>query len=207
MDTNDLKIKSETYLTSLGIQVPSHLPKIESLDDVNPKTATQIASRLCALTYVIGMGFGAKHNDLLDDLQAYNLMDFVSPKEQQLLSQESLTEQQRINMAWQVECAQALAWCIGVVGFDHFKPCDSDLAQKIPFKTSPEPFIQHAERRSIDAIQEQSDLLYRMHWYVRNCRLSGQESLLNESVITERRKAIDWAYGVAEDWDNVPMDT
>ena len=68
-------------------------------------------------------------------------------------------------------------------------------------------FIQKAEIRPITEIQEQSDLLYRMHWYARNSSLTGKECELSEGIVSERRRAIDWAYGVEEDWDGVPMDT
>ena len=203
----ELKNRNTEYLSSIGIEVPEHLPKIESLDEVNPRTAQDIAGRLSALAYVIGLGFDAKGKDLLESLTKYNLMPYVSGYERELLNQDIIGNQDKINMSWLPECAQALAWCIGLVELDHFRHCDDDLAHKIPFKTDPQKFIQKAELRPIAEIQEQSDLLYRMHWYVRNCSLTGKECELSEGIVSERRKAIDWVYGVEEDWDDVPMDT
>ena len=49
--------------------------------------------------------------------------------------------------------------------------------------------------------------MYRMHWYTRECKLQGRDIALNEGIVAERRKAIDWIYGVEEDWDEIPMDT
>lgn len=203
----ELRAKNTEYLRSIGISVPEHLPEIEGLDEVTPRTAQDIAGRLSALAYVIGLGFDAKGKDLLEQLNKYNLMPYVSGYERELLSQEIIGDQDKINMSWLPECAQALAWCIGLVELDHFEHCDDDLAHKIPFKSDPEEFIQKAQLRPVPEIQEQSDLLYRLHWYARNCRLTGQECEINEEVVSERRKAIDWAYGVEEDWDEVPMDT
>ena len=176
MNMEELKNKNTKYLSSIGIEVPAHLPQIESIDEVNPRTAQDIAGRLSALAYVIGLGFDAKGKDLLDQLSKYNLMSFVSEYEKQLLNQDIIGDQDKINMSWLTECAQALAWCIGLVELDHFKRCDDDLANKIPFKTDPSEFIIKAQRRPITEIQEQSDLLYRMHWYARNCGLTGTES-------------------------------
>lgn len=207
MSMEELKNKNTEYLSSIGIEVPAHLPQIESLDEVKPRTAQDIAGRLSALAYVIGLGFDAKGKDLREQLNKYNLMSFVSEYEKELLSQEIIGDQDKINMSWLTECAQALAWCIGLVELDHFKHCDDDLAHKIPFKTDPSEFIKKAHLRPIIDIQEQSDLLYRMHWYARSCGLTGQECELSEGIVSERRKAIDWAYGVEEDWDEVPMDT
>jgi len=203
----ELKTRTTEFLSSVGIEVPEHLPQIEGLDEVKSRTAQEIASRLSALAYVIGLGFDAKSKDLMEQLQKYDLMPFVSEYEKGLLSQEILGEQDKINMSWLTECAQALAWCIGLVELDHFQHCDDDLAEKIPFKTDPADFIQTAKLRSIAEIQEQSDLLYRMHWYAKNCGLTGQDCELSEGIVSERRRAIDWAYGVEEDWDEVPMDT
>ena len=203
----EIKKKNTKYLSSIGIEVPSHLPQIESLDEVNPRSAQDIASRLSALAYVIGLGFGAKSNELVEYLDKYELMPYVSNYEKGLLQQDIINDQDKINMSWLTECAQALAWCIGLVNLDHFKHCDDDLAQKIPFKTDPGEFIARAKLRPIKEIQEESDLLYRLHWYARDCGLTGRECKLSEGIISERRKAIDWAYGVEEDWDEVPMDT
>ena len=207
MILEELKNRTINYLSSIGIEVPESLPQIESLEEVNPRTAQDIAGRLCALVYVIGLGFDAKGKDLLEQLNKYNLQPFVSEYEKGLLSQDIIGDQDKINMSWLTECAQALAWCIGLVELDHFKSCDDDLAQKIPFKSDPGGFIKKAQLRPITDIQEQSDLLYRMHWYVRNCDLTGQDCKLSESIISERRKAIDWAYGVEEDWDEIPINT
>ena len=174
---------------------------------MKPRSAQDIAGRLSALAYVIGLGFSADSKDLLVQLNKYKLMHFVSNYEKELLNQDSIADQDKINMSWLTECAQALAWCIGLVELNHFKHCDDDLAKKIPFKTDPGQFIQTAQLRPIAEIQEQSDLLYRMHWHTRNCGLTGQDCELSEGIVSERRKAIDWAYGVEEDWDEVPMDT
>jgi hypothetical protein len=207
MSMEELKTRTTDYLASVGIEVPSHLPTIEEMDEVTPRSAQDVAGRLSALAYVIGLGYGAQGSDLSEQLEKYDLVPFVSEREKSLLSEEVLDDQDKVDMSWQTESAQALAWCIGLVELDHFQHCDDDLAQKIPFKTDPSDFIRSAKLRPIAEIQEQSDLLYRMHWYARNCRLTGRDCDLSESIISERRKAIDWVYGVEEDWDEVPMDT
>ena len=203
----ELKKRNMEYLSSIGIDVPGHLPPIDSLDEVNPRTAQDIAGRLSALSYVIGLGFDAKGENQLEQLNKFNLMPYVSEYEKGLLNQDVIGEQDKINMSWLAESAQALAWCIGLVEIDHFQRCDDDLAQKTPFNCDPQEFIQVARLRSMTEIQEQSDLLYRMHWYARDCGFTKQECKLSEGIVSERRRAIDWAYGVDEDWDDIPMDT
>lgn len=204
---NNLKKTTTSLLSNLGIEVSLELPEIESLSEVNPRTATEIAQRLCALTYVIPLGFDVKGEDLTAYLNQYNLISFVSEYESKMLTQEKLQEQDKVNMTWLPDAAQALAWCIGLVELNHFQPCDDDLSEKIPLRTDPNSFIDQAKLRPIKEIQAQSDLLYRMHWYAKNCDKLGKEYKFSKGIVYERRKAIDWAYGVEENWDDVPMDT
>ena len=202
-----LKSENTKHLAALGIEVPDHLPLIEDIEHVRPRSAKDVASRLSAITYIIGLGFGADSEELLDHLARYNLLSYVSNYEKRLLNSETIQEQDKINITWLSEGAQSLAWCIGLVDLDHFRQCDENLAESIPFQVDPSDFISNSTLRPIGEIQRQVDLLYRMHWYVRNCRLIGINSQLNESIISERRKAMDWVYGVEEDWDEIPMDT
>jgi len=203
----EIKKKNTDYLTSINIDVPEHLPVIESLDEVRPRSAIDVASRLSAIAYVVGLAFDAPGASLAPYLEKYGLMPFVSDYEKSLLEQKTIEEQDKVNMSFLPECAQALAWCLGIVELNHFRHCDDDLAKKIPFKEDPSNFISSALLRPLNEIQEQADLLYRMHWYAKNCSLTGNESKLSQSIVSERRKAIDWVYGVEENWDEVPMDT
>lgn len=203
----ELKKRNTDYLRSVGITVPDHLPQIEDLDEVKPRLASDVAGRLCAIAYVIGLNYDVKGVELLKHLNRFNLMQYVSKYEKRLLNQNGSGGQDQINLSWLPESAQALAWCIGIADLDHFKQCDDDLAEKIPNRLDPSEFIEKARLRPIEDIQRQSDLLYRLHWYTRHCGLEGQECKLSGGIIAERRKAIDWVYGVEEDWDEVPMDT
>jgi len=207
MNLESIKNKNTELLSSFNIEIPNHLPLIESIDEVNPRTAKEVASRLCAISYVLGLGFGAERTLLKIYLEGYKLMDFVSDYEKRLLEEENISEQDVINMTWLTEAVQSLAWCLGIVGLDNFKHCDDNLVEKIPLNIDPNQFINEAKVRPIIEIQEQADLLYRMHWYARNCRLIGKECNFSEGIVSERRKAIDWVYGVEENWDEIPMDT
>lgn len=207
MNTEEIKKRNSKYLSSIDIEVPEHLPTIESLEEVVPRSAKDVARRVCALTYVIGLAFDVKGKELKGWLDQYDLLDFVSNYEKKLLDTDSISRQDKQKMSWMPECSQALAWCLGLVELNHFKHCDDDLVKKIPFKTEPKRFIEDATIRPITEIQEQADLLYRMHWYIRNCNYTGKPCELNEGIIYQRRKAIDWVYGVSESWDNIPMDT
>jgi uncharacterized protein DUF4272 len=204
MSLEEIKLKTMNHLSSISIEVPDHLPLIEDLNEVNPQTTQSIASRLLAILYVMGLGYEADRKYILDLLNTYNLMPHISSYENSLLRKAVLSEQDQVNMTWLDESAHALAWCLGLLELDPSVPCDLDYLMEItPFNKSPEDFLAKVKIRPIRDIQEQSDLLYRLHWYAKN----NADSKISKSIIYERRKAIDWAYGVEEDWDNIPMDT
>jgi hypothetical protein len=132
MNLESIKNKNTELLSSFNIEIPNHLPLIESIDEVNPRTAKEVASRLCAISYVLGLGFGAERTLLKIYLEGYKLMDFVSDYEKRLLEEENISEQDVINMTWLTEAVQSLAWCLGIVGLDNFKHCDDNLVEKYP---------------------------------------------------------------------------
>ncbi len=207
MNLEELKAKTEASLQSLSVEINPHLPTIETLDEVKPKSARDVAGRACAIAYVIGLAYGASSDQLKALIWEYSLWDWVSPSERELLNVEEVADEDKNECSWLAESAQALAWALGIVGLDAQSTCDDDLATKIPFKTNPAPFIESARLRSIDEIQEQVDLHYRLHWWLRQCEMSGVETKFNYGAIVKRRQALDWLYGVAVEWDDISLDT
>lgn len=203
MNIKTIRKNNKDYLKSVGIDVPGHLPLIEDFIEVSPKSATEVASRLCALSYIIGLGYNANRSEMHSYLNKFNLLKFGSKFEQKLLKQNAISNKNKAKMAWQAEYAQVLAWSISLVELDHVKPCDDDLAMKVPFKSDPFELISCAILKPITEVQKQSDLIYLIHWYVCECQIKSMNCKFNPSIIKERRKAIDWVYGVDDDWDEI----
>jgi hypothetical protein len=207
MSPEQIKEESENFLTELGIGVNHSLPTVETVDEVTPRSATDVAKRICALSFMIRLYYGYPIDEARQQLQDLGLWEILGSTEVEILTTGAASEQEKINLGWQAECVQALAWGLQLCDLDHTSGCDADLAERMPFLEGVPEFIAGASLRSADEVQKQVDLIYRMHWYAVNCRLNGTESKLNESVIKERRRALDWMYGVAADWDEMPMDT
>ncbi len=191
---DELKLKTMKYLSKKGIDIPSNLPDTPPLAEANVKSPQDIAARLCAITYLIGLGHGGDAQEILEQLEKYNLLNYVHEYEMVILKQSFIDENDLINMSWLSESAQALAWAIGLTELDFKSFCDEDLPEKIPFKEDPSAFIEKAQLRSIEEIQEQCDIHFRLLWYVINCRKTGQETDLSEGLIAARREAIEWVY-------------
>jgi uncharacterized protein DUF4272 len=207
MTLEKLKQQTEEFLSAKNVGINISLPLIEDLSEVTPQDAKTIAKRLCSLTYVIGMGYGAEQTKLIDYLTKYNLLDAVSDYERKLLFSEVLSEQGKIDCTWLTEASQVLAWSLKLVELDNFVHCDDDLIEKIPLQEDPSEFINSSELRPIIEIQAMVDQLYRLHWFAINCKTTSKDCFYSESIIRERRRAIDWIYGIEPNWDEVPSDT
>jgi len=207
VDHESIKRNTEAILREHNIEVPSHLPAIEQIDEVEPKSATEIARRALVLSYFIGLAFGAPTVALVEKIKRYDLWSSVSPLEAKLLSAQSISDEQKAEISWLCESIQALAWCINLVDMDNFRHCGDDLASIFPLDSDPYDFIGLSKRRPVREIQQQADILYRLHWYSRQARLTGKDVQVNEAIIENRRRAIDWTYGTARIWDDISLDT
>lgn len=207
VDHESIKRSTEAILREYGIEVPSHLPGIEQIGEVEPKSSAEIARRALVLSYFIGLAFGASADTLVEKIKRYDLWNSLSPLETKLLSSKSISDEQQAKISLLCESIQAFAWCLNLVEMDNFRHCDDDLASNFPLDAEPRDFISLSKRRPISEIQKQADLLYRLHWYSRQARLTGKSAQVNEGVIENRRRAIDWTYGTAKNWDDISLDT
>jgi hypothetical protein len=205
--TESIKARNEEYLLKLGIEVNPALPCIEPIDEVSPRSSVEVAQMFVALSYMIRIGYGFPIPEAREHLTKLGANDVLGSTALEILNSERLSEQQKVDLGWQAEAAQAVAWALGLAEIDNTRRCDDNLAARLPFGDGEHGFIQGGQLRSISEIQEQVDLIYRMHWYTVNCRFTGKDCILNESIIRERRRALDWIYGIDDDWDEIPMDT
>lgn len=208
MTPETAKSISHSFLLKHGIPINEHLPFIESKDELKPQDAQAIARRCVILSYVIGIAYGADTAKLNKYLSDVGLIKYASAKERDLLGRATHTKQEVNNARWLAESVQGLAWCIGLIEMSPFKQCDNTLASNFPKPYfDPSQFIERSQLRPFNEIYQQADLHYRLHWAARNFRISGVQCIVNEELIMERRKSLDWVIGVEEDWDEITLDT
>tara|TARA_R110002020_G_scaffold157745_2_gene340677 strand:- start:1076 stop:1699 length:624 start_codon:yes stop_codon:yes gene_type:complete len=207
MNTRQIKLENIKTLSSMGVDIPESLPEIESISELSPQADNNCAKRVIVLGYMIGFGFKANPDDLKAALERYDLWSSCSHKEKGLFGRE-LSPQEVINCTWLTECVQAFAWAFNLADLNHFQRCDDSLANNFPAPFSdPSTFINNIKLRPIDEIHRMADLHYRMHWAARESRITGKSCRLEEGIISERRKTLDWIIGVEKNWDEVPLDT
>ena len=205
---SELRRLSAERLRGLGAEPPEYLPLIEGLGVVRPRPARDVAGRICAISYLVALQWGVEASTLQSYLAEFELDPWVTEGESQLFQSSGLSSQDKLELSWLPEAAQALAWTLGLVELDCQQPCDDDLADKFPPpKTDPREFIASASLRSIAEIQAEVDFYYRLHWCVRQAEISGPTPPVDPSIVIARRRALEWVYGVDEHWDEISLDT
>ena len=203
----EVKSQSMARLESLGMSLEEDLPVMEVGEDDCAQLARDVARKAVVLTYLVGIGYGAKPVKIKKAFKDYTLWDFVSDEENALLKKSRFTEQEQINAQWLLEGVQACAWCLNLLEMSPEESYADDLASHFPkLYTPPRDFIHHAELRTGAEIFAEADFYYRLHAAAREAREAGREFRISESLIVERRRVLDWVIGSEEDWDEVLND-
>ncbi|MFM9835939.1 MAG: DUF4272 domain-containing protein [Methylophilaceae bacterium] len=186
-----------------------HLPLIESLADLQPKSSMQVAARAIAAGYVAAFCFGAPAEKVRKDLEHFALWQHLSEEEQALISNPKVTDQSKAFHGWLIESIHFMAWSLGIVKLNHLAPCNEALASKFPQAgTDPAQFIANARLLPLNELLQEADTLYMLHWFAVMENLENQPSnLVVLPRVSFRRHAADWIVGVAEKWEDVSLDT
>ncbi len=206
-----IKIENTKQLLKQGIKVIDHLPYIEKNTH---RKADEIAKRAITMAALYQLEFGAPKDYISNYLQENNLADQLTPQEKKLLEidYDELEDQQKINLSWSVEAIWALTW----VGNKHDNltfntPVEDSLSSTLPNYQDNEPadkVISKFKLRPEADIHKMLDLFYRAHWFARDNDINGKKSdLVNDSMIMERRTALEWVCNNTVAWDEVDLST
>jgi hypothetical protein len=207
------KANSERILEARGILINPHLPLVEAEDDVTLRTSEEVRHRLIALWAAAGTA-SVPGNDHFRNYIVHNgYEDWLSPNERAFIFSDNRNEHAGIQFSWRTECIYFLSWCGGLVDSveipDELHSIDT-VAHFYPVHMEPPDVMERAIaiRRKSD-ILDWADLLYRLHWAVREHQLTGLPiPELEAGVIQEWHKAANWMVRYCEeDWDDVTTDT
>lgn len=212
-DATARQARSETRLEALGVPVNRGLPRIESESEVRLREPAAVARRALALLAVAEVGQGAPRDSVIASLQRSGLWAEVTPHERAFLGDSAPSEQALVNAGWRVEAIWTLLWALDAVETLALPrdQCDlrriSDLLG--PHREDPETFVRQARLRPAREILDETDLIYRMHWAVRQAGLEGREppAGLDAGIVMERHYALNWLTFYEDAWDDITTDT
>ena len=209
MNPSELRTETLRRFGAWRLNPNEHLPLVESLVDLQPKSASQVAARAIAAGYVAAFCFGAPAEKVRKDLERFALWEHLSSEEQALLTNPDGSDQAKAFHSWLIEAIQFMAWSMGLVTLDQFAPCSETLTSQFPKAgADPSQFIANARLRPIGELLQEADTLYLLHWLAVEANLQGQpDQRVVLPRISFRRHAADWVVGAAETWDDVSLDT
>jgi hypothetical protein len=207
------KENSEALLQRNAIAVNPSLPLVEDEDEVELRTPQEVRERIVALWAVVGTAF--LRNDFFRQYMTENgIVGWLSARERDYLLSDQRTDQQHVQFSWQLESLFFLGWCAGLVpelglptqessieSFMHLFPQHGEGLQKLE---------QAIALKSKGEILDWSDLLYRLHWAVRDSYVNNAPPpAIKGGVVQEWHRAVNWVtrYDKEDDWDVVGTDT
>lgn len=208
MDPSLLRAETIRRFARWGLVPNEHLPVLESLADLSLKSAEAVAARAVIAGYIAAVCFGAPGSKVRKDLEQLDLWRHVTAEEQELFAASPSIESLAFH-GWLIESIQFLAWSLGLVPLDHFTECSESLASHFPRPgTDPGDFIFRATLRPVEELLQEADTLYMLHWRaVENNLMGTPDARILLPRVSFRRHAADWAVGVDEAWEDVPLDT
>lgn len=211
MEALTLKIKTDGLLAQKGIPVNEYLPKIEEITELSFTPVENIRKRAVALSYVLARAFGAPFGLVHDSIKKYSLGNLFSPRELDFINQPNPPKEHSQQFQINVEALWELAWVLGLIPkVSHWGFCENNLVHLIPKPgDDPSEFLDSSQMRGQEAIYEETDLLFRIHWASRDAYLKGlpEPTGLPEYVIDQRHKAINWVSFGEGLWDEVDTST
>jgi hypothetical protein len=206
---------SETLLREHGIPVNAQLPMIESDDEVTLRSPDELWRRLVALWGVVGAAMLRQNGHFKDYFSVGERRDWLSSDEAAFLFQDTPAEDDIIRFSWRLEAMYFLAWCGGLVDELPLPVQESSVEAVLPLyphDLGDALMLRQALRpRSKAEILDWADLLYRLHWAVRDAQLNGREMPpgIKPGMVLEWHHAVNWmtCYEGEDDWDAVGTDT
>ncbi|MDC7675857.1 DUF4272 domain-containing protein [Asticcacaulis machinosus] len=205
------KQKSIAFLKSKGVPVLGTLPEIEEAADVKIRSGAEIVRRAMCLATVANAAIKNDVSVARAYVRKHDLAEHLSPKEQAFLEADEIAENAAIQFSWRIEAAIPLMWAIGVYPELWFPDDEVDVSDVIDYWIGfNHPDITRIGHRDVHEILDEADLIYRLHWAVRQAGLEGAEppANLHPSVVRERHQALNWLINYEDgDWDDVGTDT
>jgi hypothetical protein len=211
---------SNEKLKSLGVPVLEELPTLADAAHAKLRSKDDICERAASLMLVIQYAFDVVHGGDLKKskeivesvLKKYEVLDCLTPAEQQFFYTDTPAAQQAINITWQFESVWVLLWTLGYaenLGLPN-QTCDAKAALGTLYRCACyDDFYDGAKIRPMAEILDAADFSYRTNWACIDARRKEQTlpQNIDFGIALERHRAFSWLLHQGKsDWDHVSMD-
>lgn len=219
-DPLERRAKNNEFIKSQGIICNEDLPCVESSAEVRLKSFDKICERAVAALLIIQIGCDIGNDNYEESMEVipgflkkFGVEDKLNSKEKRLIDG-TYEMQDAIDVVWEYEAYWSLVWALGLIEDDDLteagEVCDGNIA--IPLVSDCKDMADFKSRcklRDIEDILDMLDLFYRYHWATVENRLHPEKEIadLNEEIVTERRRGLEWLVSEEEDWYDISLDT
>jgi hypothetical protein len=175
----------------------------------------EIAIRAIILDVLVSVAHKNDSRELISWLKRENLWEKVTEKEKLFLTASEPTKNDYIKATWRIESLNILLWSIGKLksAGSTASLCDTQAIQDMSdsyYLRSTKEFIKNAKLIDRELILSQKEVIYQLHWEVRDARIKGiaPSDKHNPGVVQERHYALNWLIGyMDQEWDDITTDT
>lgn len=208
------KQRSEMQLQERKLKAMDSLPPVISEAEVRLRSAKDVVGRLHA---ILAVSIYAEARRSGNDLPIFELrkrmplgVSSLSTRERAFLELAEPDEKDIIAFGWRYECAQVLAWAIGLLDTLPFPQDICDVQALVKLVLDAKDLEKSGKLRSDVEILDALDLHYRLNWILRQARRNGVAlpEKVEPGVVQERHFALNWLTHFEDaDWDDVDTPT
>ena len=212
------KNESENFIQKKHIAFLGSLPMLPASNEVTVKSVDVICKR--AVASLLSTQISAEIRDngaerigfFVDLMKQFGVSDALNPQEKRLL-EPNPTAQDILNIEWEYEAYWSLVWALGLVEdiTDGGTICDCEKAiMLVAGVKSYDEFKSRCKLRDTEEIMDMLDLYYRYHWATVQHRAVDPKlpiGNLNEEIVMERRRGLQWLISEEDDWFEIAMHT
>ncbi|MTH30839.1 DUF4272 domain-containing protein [Myroides pelagicus] len=182
-------------------------------DETNMRELQSLIDRMSVMNALINISFGAPTDYIKSWIAQEGYTHALSTWEKDILEKanDDLTEYETNSLRWYLEGLWALMWAAKMTDIlDETQWIPDTMASLLPNLAEEEEndkLSLLSDMRSVRDIYTMMDYYYRLHWYCVDERIKGQEALINEGIVYERRRALEWLLDDESDWDEIEMST
>lgn len=208
-ERQQIKAANNERIKAKGYRVNEWLPVLES---PTPRSLEEIKGRMGVMNALINIAFRAPVHIIKEWIEAQQLTQYLSENEKALLeSEDELADEDIAILGWYLESLWALMWLTemddNLEAEIHVPDHMASLLPNLQQNDNNERLNQLQHIRDEVTACHMLDYYYRLHWYCVDQRLNGRQVKLNEGLVYERRKALEWALNRSNDWDDVELGT
>jgi len=205
-----VKYDNNKLIAKSGYRINDWLPVLETS---SMRSLEEIKDRMSVMNALINISFEAPVYIIKEWVEDQKLSRYLSEVEKGILEKENeqLNDAEMISLRWYLESLWALMWVTkaieGLKAEEHVADYMASLLPNLEEGEGNEKLDKLREMRGEMEVYTMLDLYYRLHWYCVDERINGRIPKLDESLVYERRKALEWAFNRSADWDDVEMAT